>query len=655
MIALSPRRKIAPLTLSRAAAMADDDETRALLDELNGRKTAVAPEMERFQDWCDRADRLYYAEDFTQWGADIWPEDPHVGMAGYAHISVNTPAVYVDVPAALQAVEPVENMLATKEEASAREAAAAMERVYYSWKREEEWEGKVHKACTTKGLYGRTAARIYWEEPEEAGEKGHPCVEIIDQPRHLYLGYKTSEYDDLSWAAYVTTITADAAIEEYGVDISLREMDGKQVPYINSGISSEPQLPARSWLNGMSDAKIEVWDYWYRRPKGRAVVGKKTEMEVWNAIFVGNLMVKNRVHEEFGDELPIIPLRNTYLPGVPDGRPDLYDVEQLIREKQERLTSGAQMIHAATAGTFWQLTGPEAPYDVPATAKPKLNQVAGPGPGNRIEPIQPVVIQFQLESYLARLDREMATVTGLNDLLLGLAPAQVLSSSKAINALIANYETRLSMRRKLLYEWRKDVWDLVISVWAKKDDTIKEIVDGGGGVLDITDPSLSPRDEMETMQRAINAVNAKLWSAARAMDATGVDDPEMEQNIIREEQTDATLNPAAVQVMVQLLAALQAMQQQAPQGVQGQAQQALARGQNDLRAALGQATPGGTTATQAPSEQGVTPPEAMPAGPGGAPPAAPFAQGPDLGTAQSMIQGGVAKSRILTQQKIGQR
>ena len=39
-----------------------------------------------------------------------------------------------------------------------------------------------------------------------------------------------------------------------------------------------------------------------------------------------------------------------------------------------------------------------------------------------------------------------------------------------------------------------------------------------------------------------NLKDGKLWSAsAGAWTATGVDDPEAEQDIIREEQTDATL------------------------------------------------------------------------------------------------------------------
>ena len=62
--------------------------------------------------------------------------------------------------------------------------------------------------------------------------------------------------------------------------------------------------------------------------------------------------------------------------------------------------------------------------------------------------------RFQLEEYLARIDRELVDVSGLNDLLRGIAPARVLSSSKAINALVANYEARIRIKRDLFFRWR---------------------------------------------------------------------------------------------------------------------------------------------------------------------------------------------------------
>jgi len=289
--------------------------------------------------------------------------------------------------------------------------------------------------------------------------------------------------------------------------------------------------------------------------------------------------------------------------------------------------------------------------------KPRRNEVVAPGPGNRIEVITPFIAEFQLEQYLGRIDREMAVISGLNDLLLGLAPAQVLSSSKAINALIANYESRLSMRRKLLYAWRKANWELVSTIWQRKSKDVRALFEQGGAVLDITDPSLSPRDEMETATRVINLVNAKLMSQRAGMDLIGIDDPETEQDLIREERTDATMFPAEVQTMAQLMLILQqALGTQGPPALQAQAGAQLERGSQDLRNALGASTPDNGTSSQLPGDQGILPPEAM--APGATPQASPFAQAPAAGQstlAQTMVKDGKTSSRIMTQQQLGRR
>jgi hypothetical protein len=324
-------------------------------------------------------------------------------------------------------------------------------------------------------------------------------------------------------------------------------------------------------------------------------------------------------------------------------------MEQIIREKYEKITAAGQMIANATAGDYWQLVGPEAPARVPAGLKPKRNELVGPGPGNRIETITPFIAQFQLEQYLGRLDREGAAISGLNDLLQGLAPAQVLSSSKAINALIANYESRLSMPRKMRYKWRRDVWNLATKVWSSVEGApIKDIIAAGAAFLEVLDPSLNPRDDMETATRAINLMNAKVWSQARAMDATGVDDVETEQNLIREERTDATMFPESVQVMAQLMGAFQAMGLGAPAGVQDAVGAQAASGQ----AALDQAgvTPDNSTSSQLPGDQAIPP-----GGPDASAPPAPFAAAQQPAVMQGMVQNGQAKGRIMTQQKLGRR
>lgn len=639
----------ADLTLARAIKLAEDEGTEAKLKELELRISFVRQEMETFRSWCDRADKLYYAEDVSAGGADLWADHPSATTLGRSHVSVNLPASYVDIPAALQSVEPIENMVALDTTEEAAKSASALERLYVAWKQQEDFDLKFHKAAVIKALYGRTASRIYWSDDQPDGKR--PTVEIVEQPRNLYLGYRTDSYEKLEWAAYLMRYEPNTLAAEYGVGLStIQSHDGFSVPYLM--LETQIESGKRPWID-FKDAKIEVWDYWYRQPVWKN--GKITRTDTVNIVFAGNVILRGpTVYKEYKGDLPYVPLFNTFVPGTPNGRSELYDVEQLIREKFEKITAGSQMITNAVAGDFWQLVGPDAPSRVPAGLKPVRNGIIAPGPGNRIETISPFIAQFQLEQYLGRIDRELAAISGLNDLLLGLAPAQVLSSSKAINALIANYESRLAMRRRLFFRWRRRTWELALSIWEAKDKKVAEIVKAGGGVLDIIDPSLSPRDDMETATRAANLVNAKLWSQRRAMDAVGVDDPETEQDLIREERTDSTMFPEDVQVMAQLLSVLQSLGLNAPQGAQEQAQAQMGSGQADLRRALGERTPDNTTGSQLPGDMGMAPP--IPgAGLEGQAGAQPFAQGPEAVLAQNMIQGGKAKNRIMTQQKLGRR
>lgn len=624
----------------------------ALQRKLQDRIASIKTEHEAFAEECRRNDALFYSTTYTQFGADLWADDPNLKVDGRSHVSVNNPQVYVEVPSALQAVEPIENMVAIEDSEQGRDDANSLERVRESWKVDEMWQLKRHKAATIKALYGRTASFVY---PDK--EKGSACADVVINPRNLYMGFKDDNYDSLEWAAQVTLLDPNTAMERYSVDITPKSLsDGTVIPWVVSAIDAVGADIARPELN-WGPARVEVWDYWYRKPGKPGKKGQPTKMETWNCIVVGNEVVRDEKYGYYEGIIPYVPLFNTFIPGVPTGRSELHDMEQLIREKMTRITAGAQMIAKATAGDYWQITGENAPARGAANVKPTLNQTISPGPGNRFEAISPFIAEFQLEQFLGRLDREMAIISGLNDLLLGLAPSAVLNSSKAINALIANYESRIAMRRLLFYEWDRKTWELTCKVWANMSGDngkfIKQVISNGMPRLDIIDPSLSPRDEMETSARAANLVNAKLWSQARGMDAVGVDDPEQEQNIIRRESTDATLWPDRVNLMVQLMSALNAANAQAPQGVADQAGGQAASGAAALQQALGVATPGGGVGQQEPSEQGVTPDVA---GAGNSP----FAQGPQGATAQggpqptqvqSMIAGGELSGRILNNTK----
>ena len=630
-------------TLDRASKLTSmSPEDARIIRGLARRVASVKEEHQFFVTWCDRADALYFPTTFTEGGSDIWPNDKTAKVKGRSHISANSNPVYVDIPSALQAEPPIENMLATDNTQEGRDAAAHLERLYTSWKQEFGFELKVHKATTTKSLYGRTAGRVL------LNEDGHPEPSVIEQPRNLWFGWKTSDYQQLDWAAYVLKYEPNALAEEFGIDVmAFSNDDGSQMPVVIStqqlgdlGVAAQDPRP---WLE-FGKSRIEVWDYWYRKVvDGEAIT--------CNVVIAGNAVIQGPdEYKEYDGELPYVPLFNTFVPGVPMGRPELWDIEPLVREENELLTAGSQMIKNGVAGDFWQLVGPDAPTRVPAGLKPKRNELVGPGPGNRIETITPFIAQFQLEQFFGRIDRTKAAISGLNDLLLGLAPAQVLSSSKAINALISNYVTRLSMRRKLLYEWRRAMWKRALAIWAKTDPKVQSILDAGAGFLEIIDPSLNPRDEMETATRALNLMNGKAWSQRRTMDAVGVDDPETEQDLIREERTDATMFPESVQVMAQLMGALQSMGLTPPAGAAAAVGAQAQSGQQDLAAAGVNATPTNTTSSQLPGDQGVPPAAAGP----GAPPA-PFAAAQQPAVMQGMVQGGQAKGRIMTQQKLGRR
>ncbi len=654
---------VAVLDARRALRQVMPDSVESeLLEQIDRRKSSIDSEMKAFGHLCDRWDELYYPETVLEHaGASHWASHPSATTEGQAHISVNTPPAYVDIPASLQAVPGIENMVSGGGSPDDRRMASMVERIRVAWKNEVEWDLLVHKACVVKGLYGRTAAKVTWDP-----ERKRPEVTIIDQPRHLYLGWGQSDYTKLNWALYIYRLSPESVMEEWGLEVDQYEDEAHQPTPIVRDAISDMTGGSGGWRRLPSDMQVEVYDYWYRKPKprkGRSEVGRPVSFETWNAIFVGNFMVKNERHPEYDGEMPYVPLFNTYIPGIPDGKPELFDIEPLIREVDERLTGGAQMFNK-TLHQPWQLTGPEAPDVVPPGLRPIPDKVIAPGAGNRIEGITPWNPEFQLEQFLSRLDREKADVSGLNDLLRGLAPASVLSSSKAIATLVANYEARIRMKRDLLYVWNRNVWHKATGVWSHFDKMLGEIFKTPY-MLDIQPPSLVPRDDMEQASRATSLMMNKVWSQRRAMDQTGVDDPETEQQMIREERTDATQFPNDVQQMAQLMMVLQQMGYLPPPGAQqmlGQQAQSMgapgmppgAMGQQQMlaqsRAAMGGAT--GSPMMNAPEEQVQLPPEAMPGNtPEGAAAGAANAGG-DM-VAQTMLKNGQVSNRILSNQQIG--
>jgi len=594
--------------LNQLGEVAEENEDFLLALEAMNRKQLVEPEQNRMRAIYRRYDHYFHPQTFTLGGADHWAEDPSARLSGRSHVSVNLHASYVQIPASLQAVTPVINYVPTGPSEGERNQASRRERLMYAWWDSNDMDLKLEEASLLKALYGNTAAKIFWDPVKKM-----PRVQIVDTPENLYVGYGSSDYTRVDWALYSYGLSPQAVMEEFGVDVIPVREGNQWFPYTSASTHDDPiasiylnsyhRDPIR-YQTAYDQMKIEIMDYWYKHP---TQPGKPPL--VCNAIIVGNTVVKRTEHPELEGIIPYIMLRNSMIPGSPYGKPELYDIEQLLREKDEKITAQAQMIHSVVGGQMWQLTGVEAPDEVPANAIPKPNQVATPGAGNRIESINPFIPQFQVEDYNKRIDRELAVASGLNDLLLGLAPSSVLGSSRAIAQLMANYEARISPKRKLLYSWIQQVWEVCARVWENKDKAVANVIDGEYSIM-LTPPELTPRDTIELAQTAINLVQNRLWSAERAMDRMGVSDPEGEKDLIRDEQTDATLNPAAVQTMGALIQMFSQMQQQPPAEAQRQAE----AGQASAMEAMASMNPPqvGMPMLNSPSDGAVQPQEALP-------------------------------------------
>lgn len=564
---LPPSYKASVDALKKRAALSgseDDQSIAAKFNEILTRKSSNQSEADRRRGMFRRFDNLFHAQTMTTGGADHWAEDPSARLGGRAHVSVNAHASYVTIPASLQAVRPVINYIPNGTEKEDRQIASEREKLFFRWWEEAELDLALEDAALYKSLYGDTAAKIYWDPVRQI-----PRVHVISAPENLYLGYGVSDYSRLDWALYCYGISPLAAMEEFGVDVIPAKEGDIFYPYVTKSTHADPLATLyrdsfdRNFMRRQTDyerLQVEVYDYWYKEPRGKG----KAPM-VKNCVFVGNQLIKESEHPEYEGEIPYVVLTNSRIPGSPYGKPELYDVEQLLREKDERITNQAQFIHQVIGGQMFQLIGQDAPEEVPANAIPKPGRIATPGAGNRIEPIQPFLPQMQIEDYNRRIDRELTVISGLNELLLGIAPSGVLGSSRAIASLIANYEQRIAPKRKLFYQWIKNVWRLSAKIWENKSNEVKIIFDGQYRI-EITPPELTPRDTLELASTAINLVQNRIWSAERAMDRVGVEDPSGEKDIIRDEQTDATLNPAAVATMANVIGQFKQMGVQMPTG-----------------------------------------------------------------------------------------
>ena len=565
---------------------AEDDPRYLLFRELLERKAQTESEANFRAQLYRRFDLLYYPTTFTQGGADHWATHETARLDGRVHISLNTPPAYVDIPADLQALPPYINTVPTSPSKADQEAADRREKLFWAWWDENRFDLQLHVISRIRSLYGAVAVKPYWDPDEKV-----PTFSIIERPENLRIGWGANDFTRKDWALYLYFLSPQAVKEEYGLDTSLLSLGGQNavVMALGTGTHSDPLNQSGMAFNPRTrsiyeQTQVTVYDYWYKQITP-GTPGERSKVQIRNAIYVGNYQVRDDPHPEY-DEIPYIYIPNGKIPSQPDGRGELYDIEQIFREKDERLSELGQVMHKSITGQYWQLVGQEAPNDVPPEAKPQPNTVAAPGPGNRIEPITPYLPTMQGEEYLKRLDRELATMTGVSDLLLGLSGSRIVGSSKAINTELSMYVPRIALKREFLYAGLRELWEVTAKLWSRKDSDVAKLLSDDYR-LEIRAPEITHRDDQEQMVRAVTAVQNKVWSLRRAQAETGVDNPSEELAQIMSEQTNAALNPNPVMSQMQLLAMANQMgfanTQQAAQAAPNQVDM---RGQavNDLNA-----------------------------------------------------------------------
>jgi hypothetical protein len=246
------------------------------------------------------------------------------------------------------------------------------------------------------------------------------------------------------------------------------------------------------------------------------------------------------------------------------------------------------------------------------------------------------------------LKEDAERTTGLGDLLFGLTTNAISNSSKAVNAQIAMFEPRIGMSREMFYEGMiHRNWEVAGKMWSRKDPDIAAILEDNFALL-VRPAEITPRDDQESMNIAVTAVQNRIWAPERGMDRTGVDNTSEEMDAIRAAQTDAALNPNAVMTMLQLMALAKQLGFASPQqGAEQVPQQVSLRDQQ--LAAMQSATPppaGGPSANvpTAPAPEQL-PTNALAAN--GAPAA------PGTMESQLMLSKGLTTGRVLSSQKIG--
>jgi hypothetical protein len=613
---------------------------------------------------------------FRHWYApangDQWPWDK-AKRPGKIHVSINILKPAVDIDSRLQSILPRVHCESPTHDPDTERRAEATEKLILSSLEETGWDVWLNDLTKVKSLLGKGVIKAFWNTEDD-----RPDCSIIETPENLRIGWGASDFTQMDWAIYEYHISPLQAAQQYGLSVEVKRNGDAIVT--RSGTKHDDPLGQRQPMqshqkSGDGDRQpsdyeathVQVWDYWYKKK------GDKRPL-VWNAIIVGTnkgrVVVRNAQHPEMPD-IPYIIIENDHKPADPDG---MSTIEHLtdFQEEYNRLVSHWLQLIADNTDPAWQAVGPGAD-SVPAGIVPKAGQIIALGADIKIEPIEKPQNQVPLEQAIGALWDSFHKESGLPEITFGTMPGAQ-TSGRAMAVQIEAVQNRADPRRRRLYRGLKELilfwlfmaeernWALpitlpaspeatedqaqsIISPEAKPDERtvqvpVREVIKGMRRWR-LTEPEITPRDNIEHANTQIQILNARGQSLQRFMDQIGVDSPLIELSKIIEERSNAALFPGDVQAQVAAAATLLQMrmqmaqmeQQMMAQGIQqgGQAQDMAnqAQGAGHLQAQEHQAQPSGDQVGGG---------ELAGLAPTGAGPGQPGSQ-PSLGVMQSLIRG----------------
>lgn len=500
----------------------------------------------------------YFAPPQYNWGSgDQWPEDRQA-RPERIHVTANTMRTFLTVGARLESILPRVTIPSSTLPEEERRRAEGAEQIMMTWLELSGWDTWFYDFALTKAIYGKGILKPYWNEREKRGD-----VYVIESPWNLRIGYGASDFHTIDWALYEYSLSVQEVKRRYPKLHIETSRDSKPSLQVTRYAGHEDPIDQRrdDWAipyrepSQYERMQARVWDYWYR----------DEDENICNAVLVEGTCAEGPVkHPELLD-IPYIVAEHDHEPGSPEGVSGAIDLIDLQVELNRAYSHMFQYV-ADNVDPAWFLTGPDAAAFVEGLV-PKAGEVVSTGESTILEvPKGQSTVPFT--EVVRTVWEAMHRISGVPEIALGgLAGSDI--SGRATAVQIQSHLNRMDPRRNRTYNALKRLLRFWVHMAEEKNP--KPLRDRENGVGDlvrgfqrwrIVPPEITPRDISESVTTETNKLNARVQSYRTTMDSIGIENPEAELKLIREEGMDAALAPERTQAYVSLMTMMAQLQQQ---------------------------------------------------------------------------------------------